>query len=201
MKEIFRPRVRLLGVVMAAASVGCVCTLTGFAGSLWWMFDITSHFRIQYAFGLTLMAGLFGLARKPVATGVLLTFAVLNWALVIPQCWFGREHETSAGKTLRVMQMNVHTENTRHDLVATYIREKKPDLIALEEVNAEWLTDLAELRTSYPYSVIQPQSDNFGIALFSRLPLQGEQIVELGHAGVPSVVAEIELNGKTITVL
>jgi endonuclease/exonuclease/phosphatase (EEP) superfamily protein YafD len=46
-----------------------------------------------------------------------------------------------------------------------------------------------------------PREDNFGIALYSKLPFTKCNVVELGQAGVPSIVAEFDIQGQTLTVL
>jgi len=95
----------------------------------------------------------------------------------------------------------VHTANRRHDLVRALIGECEPDLIVLEEVDHEWMTALLGLHTAYPHVCQQPREDNFGIALFSRVPLGSAQIIHLGEAGVPSVTARVDLAGKPVLVL
>jgi endonuclease/exonuclease/phosphatase (EEP) superfamily protein YafD len=46
-----------------------------------------------------------------------------------------------------------------------------------------------------------PREDDFGIALYSKLPFTKCNLVELGQAGVPSIVAEFDIQGQTLTVL
>ena len=55
---------------------------------------------------------------------------------------------------------------------------------------------------AYPYSVSSPRVDNFGIALFSKLPLIDPVVTSFGpDADVPSVQAKIAWQGKTLTFL
>jgi hypothetical protein len=48
LKKPVRLRVGAEGLLDAAGAVACLCTVTGFTGSFWWAFDLTSHFRVQY---------------------------------------------------------------------------------------------------------------------------------------------------------
>ena len=51
---------------------------------------------------------------------------------------------------------------------------------------------MVSLRDTYPYSVEWQRRDNFGIALFSKLPLGKPEILWLGEAEVPSVMAVVQ---------
>lgn len=44
-----RPVLGLLGLVGAACAVTGAAAVAGFFGRLWWVFDLCSHFRTQYA--------------------------------------------------------------------------------------------------------------------------------------------------------
>jgi endonuclease/exonuclease/phosphatase (EEP) superfamily protein YafD len=92
---------------------------------------------------------------------------------------------------------NVLVSNKNVDRVRRLIDTSGPDLVALLEVNTEWLETL-DLTEDYPYAVAEPQDDSFGIALFSRLPLRGPRIVYFGNTVVPSIIAEIQAEGRGI---
>jgi len=201
MKEFFRLKIQPWGLIAIAGVLACLCTLTGFIGQVWWIFDLTSHFRVQYAFGLLLIACAFASARKFKPALIFGGFAALNCAIVVSHGWFGRATAKSTGQTLRVMLINVHTENQRYDLVKACIRENNPDLVVLEEVNDRWLTQLAGLNDTYPHSCEEPREDNFGILLLSKLPLENPEIVYLGEAEVPSVTAMIKFGNNGLTIL
>ena len=64
----------------------CVTMLTsiGFLGQLWWVFDLASHFRLQYFIVLVILVVFFVKARKWKSTGVGLFFGVVNFILISP---------------------------------------------------------------------------------------------------------------------
>ena len=99
------------------------------------------------------------------------------------------------------MEINVHTENRRFELVEKVIREQSPDIVLLVEVNSEWMQRLAALKAIYPYVCQESREDNTGIALFSKRPFSNPEILYLGSWGAPSVTAEIEIKGRFIRVL
>jgi endonuclease/exonuclease/phosphatase (EEP) superfamily protein YafD len=63
------------------------------------------------------------------------------------------------------------------------------------------LSDLQPVLAGYNYTRQEPRDDNFGIGLYSRLPFTQSQIVYIGEAEVPSVVAEIETTLGKCTLL
>jgi endonuclease/exonuclease/phosphatase (EEP) superfamily protein YafD len=71
----------------------------------------------------------------------------------------------------------------------------------LMEVNDRWLAELAELRQSHPHFLLDPQEDNFGIALFSRQPLRDPQLIHLASAGVNAVAATVEFGTNHVFLL
>jgi endonuclease/exonuclease/phosphatase (EEP) superfamily protein YafD len=99
------------------------------------------------------------------------------------------------------MLVNVRTENQRYDLVIASINKYRPALLVLEEVNERWLYELARLRGDFPHAIEQPRDDNFGIALFSRIPLNSNKIVYLGGTEAPSITAQLDVGGRRLTVL
>ena len=48
---------------------------------------------------------------------------------------------------------------------------------------------------------IMPRPDDFGIALFSRIPLDPFIVAYYGQSSVPSVHAELTLNGRHLSLL
>jgi endonuclease/exonuclease/phosphatase (EEP) superfamily protein YafD len=131
-------------------------------------------------------------------------FAVFEAAnlIVLASClWGAKPLVDSAGNKLRVLLLNVRTENERCDLVIRCIHKYRPDVIVLEEVNERWLKELARLHEDFPHVIEEPRDDNFGIVLFSRLPLNSAKIIYLGGAEVPSVTAQFEVGACRFTVL
>jgi endonuclease/exonuclease/phosphatase (EEP) superfamily protein YafD len=272
LREFLRPKLNPWNLLLAAGALACMGTASGFLGRLWWVFDLASHFRLQYAVTLTLLAlawlarqwtvarpatpdaptmndteapcsgtsspatsgqadvaqasppaslggvpsqarprgetplelaaGTAALPSGPWRTAALFAVAaILNWAVIIPYAWTGRLPAAEASATLRVLQLNVHTGNRQHGRARDFIREANADVVVLEEVDDAWMADLAQLRAEYPHALHRARGDNFGIALFSRLPLEDAKLIDLGEADVPSVSAVVRLDGRRIAIL
>ncbi len=196
-----RRNVTIAGLLNTVAALLCLCTLTAFLGQFGWLFDLTSHFRVQYAALLLALATACFARKKTKPASFYLAFAFVNIATVAA-CLLGSQPKVAAGGTrLRFMLLNVHTANEQFDRVKSLIAATQPDLFVLEEVDERWLKELAALRDRWPYQISQPRDDNFGIALFSKLPLRDAEVIYLGEAEVPSITARVEVGGKVVTIL
>ncbi len=193
-------KVRPVGLLMATGGVAAAATVLGFLGGFWWLLDLFSHFRAQYAVVLTLAIILSCFTREYRSAFVFAVFLVVNIATIVP-LYFGSVGDPDAAG-LQVMLMNVKTDYHNIEQVATAITHYDVEILLLEEVDDHWLRSLQSVLAAYPYSVSSPRIDNFGIALFSKLPLIDPVVTSFGPAvDVPSVQAIIAWQGRTLTFL
>ena len=91
-------------------------------------------------------------------------------------------------ESFRLLISNVLMENTERDLWLHVIRGADPDVIVAVEVNAAWDAALwTGLRHKYPHVLRQPQENYYGMAVYSRLPFDGEpQVRFLVQDDIPS---------------
>ena len=190
--ELLRPSVRLWGLITAAGAVAGTASILGFLGSLNWLLDLCSHFRVQYFLGLSVVALLLLVSRRRKTAAVFGALAATNLVVVVP-LYFGRmPAPASAGQPVRAMLVNVNTRSGSASAVADAIRRFDPDIVVLEEVSAKWLSDLKPVLDGYRHSEQEPREDNFGIGLWSRFPFTHSRVACIGTAEVPSIVAEID---------
>ncbi|MBI4659130.1 MAG: endonuclease/exonuclease/phosphatase family protein [Verrucomicrobia bacterium] len=204
MTELAPKKFSLVGMLWASVALASgsafLFTLTGFLDRWWWMFDLTSHFRVQYAGMLLASTVIFALKRKIMLTVLCALFALAN--LVLVSSYFPvKQSRPRIERSLRAVLINVRTENQRFDLVRNFVEDTQPDFVVLEEADADWIVQLASLTNDYPHAVLKPREDNFGIALFSKLPFLSSDIVFLGDAEVPSIVASFRIDGRELTLL
>jgi endonuclease/exonuclease/phosphatase (EEP) superfamily protein YafD len=181
--------------------VAVLTLLIGF-GSLGGVFpalDLASHFQAIYF--VCAIAGFIACAllRRWRWMVLAMACAALTGMRVVPWYLGGSAPANVEGEPLRVLLINVRTTNDRDDDVLALVRAEDPDLIVLHEVNERWMNALESLRTDYPYVLSGPREDNFGIALFSRLPLANESVFRTGTFSLPSLRANVALeNGATV---
>ncbi len=184
--------------VNVATAILFLCTLAGFLGTQWWIFDILSHFRVQYLFGLVLLLLVYGVGRKRSPTIITGLVLCVNLILIIPLYIRPANDQADTGAH-RIFYANVRTENQKYHLIQAQIADTDPDFVVLLEVNQAWLDTLELDDLGYRYYVGEPRSDNFGIAIYSRYPLEESEIRRFGRWDVPTIIATANVDGAQIT--
>lgn len=186
-------------VALAALSAGML-SLLGFFGRSWWVFDIFSHFRLQYFLILTASTLIFALGRYTLPTLVVACLAIVNLVLILV---FYRKipHPPARGRTYRLLFSNVLGRNKRYEDVLRLIDATDADIILLVETTHAWFRALESLDGAYPHRQGSPRTDNYGIALLSRLPFSSTEVVTLGPYRKPSIIARLELDEKLLTIV
>jgi endonuclease/exonuclease/phosphatase (EEP) superfamily protein YafD len=198
-------RLQYLGYVAVAGSAA------NLLGRFHWLAELTCHFRWQLLAALLVAAGLAIIARSWKQAALFLVTACYQ-AIVVASLFFpptpppgytndvvGAESVSATGDsisrtTIRVLVANVLTSNQEFRALIELVQRTDPDVIVAIEVNQHWIDEMAELSAEYPFQLADPYQGNFGIALFSRLPLEDPQIVLL-PPDLPAVVARV-FNGK-----
>lgn len=112
----------------------------------------------------------------------------------------GADHTVNGSGALKVTQMNVHQVNTSFVGTVAAARASTADLLSVQEVDARWEAALVEgLAEIYPYHVVKTADDNYGIALFSRSPLEDTGVFDL--CGLPALRATVRINGLRVLLL
>lgn len=101
---------------------------------------------------------------------------------------------------LRVAQMNLLQPNDRHAEVIASALATDADVISFQEVSPAWATVLVNtLGARYPHRVLWPATNCYGIALFSRFPLDRAEVRDL-H-GSPMIAATVAAPSGAVDVL
>ncbi len=177
-----------------------LATLFASSARLGWTLDLFSHWRPQYTILLIVSTALLLAARRWKLALLPAAFAALNLASVLPVYWGGGDHNVH-GQTYRLVSANVEASNTRADHVLAMLKRERPDIAILLEFTPRWLDDLHDLDALYPNRVLLPQKDNFGIAVYSRLPLVDWQPLEETDPDLWGVLAHVQADGRTFTLI
>lgn len=183
--------------------IGCVGLFAVDAACLladcWWRLELLCHFQVPYfaaaIFALLMMFVLRSHYRWCVLPALLV---VLHGARVLS--WYLPSTELSGASNeqpLRLLEINVHTSNRNHQAVLDCIQRNDPDVVALLEVDETWMRALEPLLYRYAFHLTHPRADNFGIAVFSKLPWRNERVVMLGPAMLPTITAYLSMPGDT----
>lgn len=174
-----------------------MATLLGLLARLHWRLELFCHFRVQYAAILLILSGLLLLARQIKWAAVAIIMLAFNLACVLP-VYIGNSPQNDSNFALRTVQFNVYAHNRNRQEVLDFLKEANADVILLLEVTPDWEIDLEPLSEDFPFSCIEAQKGNFGIALFSRFPL----IDTVTLAGPSrSFLTDVEVGDRRITVI
>lgn len=183
-----------------------IFTVLGFFGDKFFLFDIMSQFSLQYyVLGFILFVGLLiwdKFIKTPKWALILcVLIIVINSFQILPWRRQMKPEMFMSHMDMKISLMNVLTSNNGYNAVLENINKSKPDVIFLEEVNDEWLKNMSELDKIYPYSIKHPRADNFGVALYSKVPFKTSEIKYFGHFEIPLIVCTIEKHNKKLKII
>jgi len=180
-----RPLDHLLSIAAAGTVIVSVVPLLG---SSWWIFELFSHFRAQYLLTQLCLLALLFHGRRWRWCSILLPFMAVN-ALALAPYWPRPVEQGPVEGHLTVMTANVNIANADYQSFLDLVTETPPDMLLVVEINAAWTAAISELADLYPHQVRVPRSDEFGIALLSRIPLGERQSRQLGTTAAIDVRA------------
>lgn len=181
-------------------------TVLGFLGDKFFVFDIMSQFSLQYyIIGIILFIGLMfwnKFMKTPKWALILcILIIVINSFQILPWKRQMKPEMFVSDMVMKISLMNVLTSNNGYNAVLGNINKFKPDMIFLEEVNDEWLKNMSELDKIYPYSIKHPRDDNFGVALYSKVPFKTSEVKYFGHFELPLIVCTVEMYNKKLKII
>lgn len=91
------------------------------------------------------------------------------------------------GSRLSVLIANVLVTNRDAAPLIDMVRRSVPDIFLAVETDGWWDDRLSALATDYPHVVRRPQTNGYGMHLFSRLPLVGTEVTCLLDDDIPSI--------------
>jgi endonuclease/exonuclease/phosphatase (EEP) superfamily protein YafD len=188
--------VAVLYVLLVSATA--VATILGFAGSLWWIADLTSHFRVAYA--AVLFTGVFVAAywkRWWITLGCVFLCGVNVW-LVAPLV-LDEPVARAEGPDLTIVTWNAGGGTTTDpSALVRYVSESQPDVLVLNELTPQLHEALLRSLASYR-SASLPLQGSRGIGAYVRGELIEGRTPEI--AGVPAVELTLQKSGVTFHVL
>lgn len=95
---------------------------------------------------------------------------------------------------------NVLQTNTDYQALIKKVNDYKPDIFITTETDSTWQKALSPLEPQFPYRVPVPQSNTYGMHLYSRYPLRESQVRYLVEPDIPSIRTGVQLpSGEWIT--
>ena len=189
----------IFSVLLMLAVIGM--TLISLVSDRGWpqYLELLSHFKLQYfLISLVLLLLLFLNRRKATILIALFCVALLS-APILP--WYNPLSRSGAAGELRVLTANINTKNRSYEKVLTMVREENPDIAVFLEVDDTWVAQLQRLKDILPHEFGQANPYNFGVSIYSRIPLENPVIDFFGTSRNPSVLANSTVEGKSISLI
>jgi len=152
----------------------------------------------QYVWLFTLFGLFFFLTKEKVFAILSILFAIILFSKIWPT-QIVTVSSSKAQSEFSILSINLLSSNTDSKKVNLLIEEKHADILLLIEYTSYW--DKHALTTEYPYSIIEPREDNFGIALFSKFPLTDGRIMDFTNSRFPMTAAKIEVGNQMVDIL
>lgn len=172
----------------------------GYLSRFGYLFDLTTHFQPQYLAGLLACAGFCAWKRRWKAMTAALIIALIPLSRILPLYMpLTRTAHAGPAGTLSILLVNIKAENRQFEKLRSYIRETDPDVVALEEFDALWQRELSSVLKDYPYHIHEFRTDNFGIGMYSRIPVEDLKIERF--SSVPSISGNLTVNGQPVTLV
>lgn len=151
--------------------------------TLAWLLDLASHWQWLYAVGLVLSTLI--LATRHKAWLVSLVVAALPFFTAAPLL----KSASTPAKPLKLISANLYYENPDLSRLQTLVTQEQPDVLVLVEFAPQHAA-LVKTWKDYPYQILQPAQDPFGMAILSRLPLsQTETLTD--QAGIEHLATQV----------
>lgn len=191
LRKLIGGRPTAAGLFHTAATLCLLVSLAGLLDACGWPWELPAHFRIQCACFLAVCCAVQLLLRAWARLAVFGLSTAVLWGTLLPAGPPPRAPQTLSDPPLRLCSFNVHTANRDFQPTLDFLRTNRFDAVFLMEIDRLWLDALQPLRAEYPFLVADPREDNFGVAFLARAKPARAEIVWLGLAEVPSVVAKV----------
>lgn len=191
--------VSLGGLCDAIVFLALPCTWLGSLGRYGWVFDLLSHFRLQYVIVCALVV-IYALIRRRTWL-VLISLISVLWNAQIIEAFHQTAEvaDTTHEKALRVMTFNVLTENKNQPAAISHVMQTDADIVCLLEVDDSWRASLEPLRIKYPHHLEELSDVHFGIACYTRLPLKSSEVRRFSIWRLPTLVLNLDHLGRPLT--
>lgn len=169
------------------------------AARLWWVFDLFSHFRLQYVVAAAVLgSAALSLGAYRITVVLALVALVHGWA--VRDLWLADARSVPGGEPLRVVSANVLASNPTPEKVLDVVRASGADIVVLVDARDDrWRGVLAAMGELYPHRAPEGWRDGAPVLLFSRAPIVAAR-VERPTGRRPYLVAEVSAGGGVVTV-
>ncbi|MGB3151450.1 MAG: endonuclease/exonuclease/phosphatase family protein [Maribacter sp.] len=93
-----------------------------------------------------------------------------------------------------VMSANVYMYNEDFQKLIDLVNKERPDLLLLLETNKAWENGVEVLKEDYPYTILYPLENTYGLLFYSKCPIGKSEVRFLLKDEIPSIKASIKIS-------
>jgi len=183
---------RIVAWIEIGALLSGAAALVSLTASHWWFADLLAQFRLQWATALGGGVILFLVRRRWITASVVSVLFLwqsvpLGVYALVPSPETKETGDSPEGE-IRLVSFNVLSANPRHGEVGAYLLASDADVVGLLEVTPSWVRNLEGIAARWPHRYESPRSDNFGLALWSRIPVRESTWIRHEPGSIPSLL-------------
>ncbi|HJR69087.1 MAG TPA: endonuclease/exonuclease/phosphatase family protein [Gammaproteobacteria bacterium] len=188
------------GLLTLFAALLVAVNLLPLGARFWWVIDLTTHFRVQYVAVTLVLLALLALRRRWPACVVLAAAGAVSVVPVVPYLPLApRAAVVDVEPRLKVLSVNVSYRQFSVRRLLEMVRDIDPHVVVLQELTPYANEVLAPLDEPLPHYFKMPAEGRFGIAVWSRLPLESAVPFALGRQ--PAIEARVRFRDGAVTLL
>lgn len=114
--------------------------------------------------------------------------------------YFG-ENARGEQSNFKIISINIFSQNDEFQHLQKYLGTETADVIVLQELTPAWQKHVEFIRKEYPYYKEEVRSNNFGIAIYSKIPFTKVSTKNYIDEMHPSILAKIIVDAKPLSIL
>lgn len=104
-----------------------------------------------------------------------------------------QEKERVEANSIRILTANVYMYNTHMPEVKSLVKRYEPDILMVLEANNAWKQALDSIEEQYPYRILMPLENTYGMLFYSKLPIRNDELRFLIQEDIPSIYTQVQL--------
>lgn len=162
-------RFLLLSVLAVATAAVFAATVAAFLPQSEYLIDQLSQLRLAFVLVLMCMTLSFFVLRSPWFCAASCLGIIVN--VCSYPAFFLPAHHTGSGPRITMMSANIYGQrNYNYAALIDLVRERKPQILCVEETTPQWLLKLRKALPDYPFVIDQGYSG--GSAIFSNIAIE-----------------------------
>ncbi len=192
----------MLKFLKVSFAILAILYLLSYTANWLWLGEVLVNFQLQFAIVFALFALIFLFKKVKIFTLSAFFFiippALQVFLVMLPTEQIEIEGEISQ---LKVQLINVWSANTNYERVQNFIRSEDADILIIVELTPSWAQAMSSLKNNFLEWREDVRTDNFGLGIYSKIPLHNIQTHIWSETGHPSFTAELTQNGKKINLI